>query len=116
MGRGYRSTRPEGDLPWPSTSAYRSSATPNRNCRGRRFSPVNCASWAVRLQERLEQAAVILEKFLTAGWTTQLAMYEVILLHKDVQTREEAIQILQGLGIDLRELMIVEEIEEDEVT
>ena len=67
-----------------------------------------------QLQEWLQQAADILEKLLAAGWTTQLAMFDIILLHKDVQTREEAERRLQMLGIDPHGLMIVEEIEEED--
>jgi hypothetical protein len=66
------------------------------------------------LHERLRQAADTLDKLLGAGWTTRLAMYEVILLHGGVQTREQAEQRLRELGIDPESLMIVEEIDEEE--
>ena len=69
---------------------------------------------AVELQERLQQAAERLDKLTGAGWRTQAAMYEVILHHAAVATREEAARRLQDLGIDPEELMIVEDVEEEE--
>jgi hypothetical protein len=41
-------------------------------------------------------------------------MYDVILLHEGVQTREEAANRLRELGVDPEELMIIEDVEEDE--
>ena len=69
---------------------------------------------AAELQERLQKAAERLDKLADAGWRTQAAMYEVILHHAAVQTREEASRRLQDLGIDPEELMIVEDVEDDE--
>ena len=70
---------------------------------------------AANLQARLHQAADTLDKLTAAGWTTSLAMYEVILLHSAVQTREEASRRLQELGIDPQQFMIVEEVDEDDL-
>jgi hypothetical protein len=81
---------------------------------GRAVQPKQLRELAASLQERLQHAADALEKLQAAGWTTQLAMYEVILLHREVHTREEAARRLQELGIDPQGLMIVEEVEEDE--
>jgi hypothetical protein len=69
---------------------------------------------AEQLHERLVRAADTLDRLAAAGWSSRLAMYEVILLHPDVPTREEAVRRLQGLGLDPAEFMIVEDIEEEE--
>jgi hypothetical protein len=67
------------------------------------------------LRDRLHQAAATLDKLTAAGWTTQLAMYEVFLLHGAVQTRDAAIQRLRELEIDPEQFMIIEEVEEDDL-
>jgi hypothetical protein len=69
---------------------------------------------AADLQERLHKAADTLDKLGAAGWTGRVAMYDVILLHEGVQTREEAASRLRELGVDPEELMIIEDVEEDE--
>jgi hypothetical protein len=82
---------------------------------GKPVQPKHLRELATALQERLTQAADTLEKLLAAGWTTQLAMHDVLLLHRDVQTREDAVRRLQELGIDPQGLMIVEEVDEDDL-
>jgi hypothetical protein len=67
------------------------------------------------LRERLHQAAATLDKLTAAGWTTQLAMYEVFLFHESVQTRDEAVQRLRDLELDPERFMIIEEVEEDDL-
>jgi hypothetical protein len=67
------------------------------------------------LRDRLHEAAAMLDKLAAAGWTTQLAMYEVFLLHDAVQTREEAVRRLRELEIDPEQLMIIEEVDEDDL-
>jgi hypothetical protein len=69
---------------------------------------------ADELQERLRKAADTLDKLVSAGWTAQTALYDVLLQHDQVQTRADAEQRLRDLGIDPAELMIFEEPEEDE--
>jgi len=69
---------------------------------------------AAELQDRLQKAAEALDKLRAAGWSAQMAMFDVILLHREVQTRDEATRRLQALGIDPEELMIVEDVEEEE--
>jgi hypothetical protein len=69
---------------------------------------------AVELQERLQWAADTLDRLAAAGWRARVAMYDAILLHTGVQTREEAERRLLELSIDPAELMIVEDVEEDE--
>src|SRR5256886_3491027 len=67
---------------------------------------------AAELQDRLRKAAEVLDKVALAGWSSRMAMFDVILLHREVQTRDEATRRLQALGIDPEELMIIEDIEE----
>jgi hypothetical protein len=68
---------------------------------------------AEQLQERLGRAADTLDRLAADGWSSRLAMYEVILLHPDVTTREEAARRLQGLGLDPGGFMIIEDVEEE---
>jgi hypothetical protein len=69
---------------------------------------------ADRLHERLGRAADTLDRLATAGWSSRLAMYEVLLLHPEVSTREEAVRGLQALGLDPEEFMIIEDVEEEQ--
>jgi hypothetical protein len=69
---------------------------------------------AAELQDRLARAAETLDRLAQAGWTSRMAMYDVIVQHAEVQTREEAARRLHGLGIDPEELMIIEDVEEEE--
>src|SRR5262249_44734850 len=66
------------------------------------------------LRERLQKAADALDRLEAAGWSGNVAMYEVVLTHSRVQTQEDAERELRAAGIDPAELMIVEEVEEDE--
>ena len=67
---------------------------------------------ARELDDRLQKAAGIVDKLLGAGWTTQIATSDILLMHPGVRSRDEAIQRLQGLGIDPEELLILEDPEE----
>jgi hypothetical protein len=69
---------------------------------------------AAQLQERLARAADTLDRLAGAGWSTQLAMYDVILFHPHADTREEVVGQMQALGLDPEQLMIVEDVEEEE--
>ena len=69
---------------------------------------------AAALQERLLAAADTLDRLTAAGWDARVAMYDLILLHEGVSTREEAVRRLQELGIDPEGLMILEDVEEEE--
>jgi hypothetical protein len=69
---------------------------------------------AAELHDRLHQAADTLDRLAAAGWTCQLALYEVLLFHSEVRTREEAALQLSALGIDPEALMILEDVEEEE--
>ena len=57
---------------------------------------------AGQLHDRLGRAADTLDRLAAAGWSFRLAMYEVLLLHPDVSTREEVVRRLQALGLDAR--------------
>ncbi|HWG46885.1 MAG TPA: hypothetical protein VN688_29250 [Gemmataceae bacterium] len=69
---------------------------------------------ATELHERLHKAAEMLDRLTAAGWTTRVAMYDVILARRGVETKEEAIRLLTELGIAAEELIIIEDVEEDE--
>lgn len=71
---------------------------------------------ATELQERLNRAADVLEKLHTAGWSTRVAMYDVILTRRGVATKDEAVQRLGELGLTTEEFLIIEDIEEEEET
>jgi hypothetical protein len=71
---------------------------------------------AENLRERLLKAAATLDKLAAAGWTTSLAMYEVFLIHDAVQTRDEAIQRLRELEINPDDFMIIEEVDEEDLS
>jgi Domain of unknown function (DUF6891) len=64
------------------------------------------------LQERLQEAADVVEKLTGAGWETQMALYDVVLSHPSVHTAAQAEAQLRGLGID-PECVAVEEWEGD---
>jgi hypothetical protein len=67
-----------------------------------------------QLRERLAKAADILDKLHVAGWSSQVAAFDVILTPVRADTREEAERQLREAGVDPEELMIVEEPEQDE--
>src|SRR4051794_14547211 len=69
---------------------------------------------AAALNERLLKAADTLDRLAADGWSCRTAMYDVILLHGEVRTREEAVSRLGGLGINPEELMIIEDVEEED--
>ncbi len=66
------------------------------------------------LRDRLLQAADFLDKLNADGWVAHVAMYDLILSHPQVATREMAEPRLRALGIDPALLLIVEDVEEDE--
>jgi hypothetical protein len=71
---------------------------------------------AAELQERLGKAADILDKLHAAGWSTRVAIYDVILTRPGVETRDEAMQRLKELGLAVEEFILIEDIEEEEET
>lgn len=66
------------------------------------------------LGERLRQAADALDKLSAGGWTAQVAMFDLLLFHPAVHTREQAEQLLRAVGVDPEQMMIVEDIEDEE--
>jgi hypothetical protein len=72
--------------------------------------------FAAELHERLDKSAAILEKLHAAGWSTRVAMYDVILTRPSVETKDEALRWLGELGIPVEELIIIEDVEDEEET
>ncbi len=69
---------------------------------------------ASELQERLSKAADHLDRLAAAGWSTRVAIYDVILTHSGVETKDEAVRLLGELGISTEELILIEDVEEEE--
>ena len=69
---------------------------------------------AAQLNERLLRAADTLDRLAAQGWSSQLAMFEVMLSQTGVDTREEAERRLRALGINPEDLFIIEEVDENE--
>lgn len=67
------------------------------------------------LQTRLQRAAETLDRLAADGWAAHVALYDVLLSRSGVETRDEAIRRLTGLGVNPEELLIVEEIEEEDL-
>jgi hypothetical protein len=67
------------------------------------------------LGERLLEAADLLDRLATAGWSARVAIYDAILTVKGVETRAEAERRLRELGIDPERFMIVEDVEEEDL-
>ena len=66
------------------------------------------------LRERLIQCADALDKLTADGWSAQVAMFDLIVTHPHVATKEQAVQRLQSLGIDPEPYLIIEDVEEEE--
>lgn len=66
------------------------------------------------LNERLLKAADMLDRLRAAGWSAQAASYDLMLNHPAVQSKEEAVQRLQGLNMDVEQFLIIDEIDEEE--
>ncbi len=66
------------------------------------------------LHERILAAAAILDRLTLDGWSTQPAMFELLLFHPRVASREQAEQRLRAVGINPEQLMIIEDIAEEE--
>src|SRR5262245_16411850 len=66
------------------------------------------------LRARLLRAADLLDKLNQAGWSAEVAMFDLILSHPCVDTREKADARLRDLGIDPEQLLIVEDPEDEE--
>src|SRR5258707_589479 len=66
------------------------------------------------LAERLRQAADALDRLAAGGWTTQVAMFDLLLIHPQVESRQQAEQRLRAAGLDPEQMMILEDVEEEE--
>jgi len=73
----------------------------------------NLRDLADGLQERLKKAADVLETLLADGWSARAALFDAVLAHPAVRTREEAEARLRERGADPEEFMIVEDVDED---
>ena len=69
---------------------------------------------AAELSERLQKAADTLDRLTEAGWTSQVAMFDVLLHQKGIETKAEATRRLQALGVNPDDLMIIEDVEDEE--
>jgi hypothetical protein len=69
---------------------------------------------ATDLHERLQRCADLIDQLALDGWATQVAMFDVLLHHREVQTREQAVARLRALGADPDTFLIVEDVEEEE--
>jgi hypothetical protein len=70
---------------------------------------------AGNLHERLLAAAEVVDQLAGAGWSSRVALYDVLLQHDGVETRDEAVRLLREAGVDPEKLMIVEEVEDEEI-
>jgi hypothetical protein len=66
------------------------------------------------LKARLDRAADDLDKLTADGWGSRVAMFDLLLWHSGVSTREAAEQRLRAIGVDNEQMMIVEDVEEEE--
>jgi hypothetical protein len=68
----------------------------------------------VSLGERLARAADILDRLEADGWVTHLGAYDVLFTRPGVATQEEASKRIGALGVDVEQLLIIEDVEDEE--
>lgn len=66
-----------------------------------------------QLNERLQRAADTVDKLGAAGWSTRVALFDIVVACKGVETAEEARRQLLQLGLDVDQFVIIEELEEE---
>jgi hypothetical protein len=69
------------------------------------------------LHERLDKAAATLDTLAAAGWSARVSLFDALLHHPQIATREDAELRLRALGVDPEGLIIIEDvgdIEDDE--
>jgi hypothetical protein len=66
------------------------------------------------LRERLLRAADALDRLTADGWSAAVGAFDLILAHRQVETREAAERRLRAVGLDPEELMIVEDVEDED--
>jgi hypothetical protein len=69
---------------------------------------------ATGLHERLDKAAAALDALAAAGWKANVALFDAILYHPQILTRDDVERRVRELGIDPENLIIVEDFEEDD--
>jgi hypothetical protein len=70
---------------------------------------------ADELHERLLRAADLIDRLALDGWTTKVALFDVLLYHPQVQTQEQAIARVRTLGADPEIFLIVEDPGEEDL-
>ncbi len=65
------------------------------------------------LRDRLQQAADALDKLTADGWSAQVAMFDLILSHLQITTKEQAEERLRAAGVDPAQLLIIEDVEDE---
>jgi hypothetical protein len=65
------------------------------------------------LRDRLVQAAATLDKLTADGWAAQVAMFDLIVSHPQISTKEDVEQRLRSLEIDPEPFLIIEDVEEE---
>ena len=69
---------------------------------------------ATALQERLDKAAATLDTLATAGWSAHVALFDALLHHPLIGTREDAELRLRAVGVDPEGLIIIEDVEDED--
>ncbi len=80
---------------------------------GAAVTPRHLRDLAVDLTARLETAAATLEKLTAAGWTTKATLFDVLVFHSLVRTREDAFARLKAADVDPEQLLVVEDVDEE---
>ena len=65
------------------------------------------------LRDRLQQAADTLDKLSADGWSAEVAMFDLILSHPHIATKDQAEERLRAAGVEPAQLLIIEDVEED---
>ncbi len=65
------------------------------------------------LRDRLLQGAETLDKLTADGWTAQVAMFDLIVSHPQISTKEETERRLRSLEIDPEPFLIIEDVEDE---
>ncbi len=81
---------------------------------GAKAASLELRTLADALRDRLLQAADALDRLTADGWTARVAMFDLILAHPQVATKERAEQRLRSLGLDPEQYLIIEDVEEEE--
>jgi hypothetical protein len=80
---------------------------------GDRATSKDLRALADTLRDRLLQAADALDKLTADGWSARVAMYDFLLSHPQVDSRERAEERLRSVGLDPAQLLIVEDVDEE---